>query len=50
MRLRENHGLSMETALPQKAGVHQGSVLPQESEEVDLAIVKTDDMGQMTPR
>ena len=40
----------METTLPQKARVHQGSVLPQESEEVDLAIVEIDSVGQMTPR
>ena len=40
----------METTLPQKARVQQGSVLPQESEEVDLTVVKTNDMGQMTPR
>ena len=49
MRLCENQGLSMETALPQKARVHQGSVFPQESKEVDLTVFETDGVGRMTP-
>ena len=40
----------METTLPYKARVHQGSVIPQESEEVDLAVIETDGVGRMTPR
>ena len=40
----------METSLPEKAQVHQGSVLPQESEEVDLTVIETDGVGRMMPR
>ena len=49
MRLCENQDLSIETALPQKAHVHQGSIVPLELKEVDLVVIETNGVSRRMP-